>query len=49
MAGKERWSGSLLNGLKKLYVTEGIKGMFRGCLANCYKEGMFAGLFYGMY
>lgn len=49
MVGKERWSGSLTNGLKKLYVNEGAQGCFRGCLTNCYKEGMFAGFFYGMY
>jgi hypothetical protein len=49
MAGSQRWSGSLLNALKKLYNNEGTKGCFRGCLTNCYKEGMFAGLFYAMY
>jgi hypothetical protein len=49
MAGNLRWSGSLINGLKKLYTNEGTKGCFRGCLANCYKEGMFAGLFYAVY
>ena len=38
-----------MSGLKKLYVNEGTKGFFRGCLTNCYKEGIFAGLFYGMY
>jgi solute carrier family 25 protein 38 len=49
LAGSERWSGSVLNGLKRLYASEGAKGYFKGCLTSCYKEGIFAGLFYSMY
>lgn len=28
---------------------EGFQGFFKGCLASCYKEGVFSGLYYAMY
>lgn len=48
-AGSERWKGGVLSSLKKLYVNEGVGGYFKGGLASCYKQGLFAGLYYMFY
>lgn len=48
-AGEGRWSGGMLNSLVKIYKNEGMGGYFKGGLASCYKEGIFAGLYYMFY
>jgi hypothetical protein len=39
----------VLQSLIKIYQEEGFRGYFKGGLATCYKEGLFAGLFYTLY
>ena len=34
---------------KDIYLEEGFKGFFRGGLASCIKEGLFAGFYYMFY
>lgn len=48
-AGHERWSGSLLKNMIKIYKHEGFAGFWKGGLTTCYKEGTFAGLYYTLY
>lgn len=48
-AGQGRWSGSMAQNFIKIYQNEGITGYFKGGLASCYKEGIFAGLYYMFY
>lgn len=40
---------NLLDGLRKLYQEEGLRGYFRGTLASCFKDGPFQGLFFLVY
>jgi hypothetical protein len=47
--GHERWNGGVFNNLNKIYQVEGIKGFWKGGLATCYKEGIFAGAYYTLY
>lgn len=38
-----------MHSLIKIYQEEGFRGYFKGGLTTCYKEGLFAGLFYTLY
>jgi len=38
-----------MRSLARIYKHEGLSGFFNGGLVSCYKEGMFAGLFYTLY
>lgn len=49
LAGKERWSGSILKAMIRLIKEEGVRGLSKGCLTACYKEGFFAGFYYVLY
>ena len=37
ITGKEKWEGSVFSSLRKIYKIEGVKGLFQGGLATCYK------------
>lgn len=47
--GHERWHGGVVHNLLKIYQGQGIKGFWKGGLATCYKEGIFAGAYYTLY
>ena len=47
--GKQRWSGGVLKNLYRIYKLEGISGLWKGGLTSCYKEGLFAGIYYVLY
>ena len=47
--GENRWRGSILDSLSRLYKIEGVNGLFKGCGASCLKEGSFAGIYYALY
>ena len=47
--GSQRWRGGMLSNLVKIYQVEGLQGFWKGGLATCYKEGIFAGAYYSLY
>ena len=47
--GKQKWEGSIAGSMKRIYQGEGVRGFFKGALANSIKESSFAGLYYALY
>lgn len=40
---------SILDGVRKIWRSEGPTAFLKGSLTSCYKEGMFAGIYYVLY
>lgn len=37
LSGVEKWSGSIVRNLYRIYEGEGLQGFFKGCAASCWK------------